>query len=652
LSLNPKIIILLIIILATATITQNYSIEKSIQGGKWSGASRAMIKKTLRIVRSSGDSKLEILWNTKIEEIRNKEDILKAQATRQPSSWYMLIDEPGYYELTQNIIDCMYEAAIYINASNVVLDGKGRMIDGVYNKSSKYGILVVNATNVTIRNTKIQEWYRYGIYLNDSDSNTIYNNTIQNNSKYGIYFKYSDNNTIYGNTIQNNDWEGIYLDDSDNNTIYGNMIQNNGDDGIDFDDSDNNTIYGNMIQNNNQYGIYFYYSYSNTIYGNTVQNNSYQGMCFSYSVNNTIYGNTIQNNSYQGMRFYFSGKNTIYGNTVQNNKGGIVIYQSDNNTIYGNTIQNNKDYGIYSKNSDNNKIYLNNFIDNTHQYTEEASAGRFYSPQPTTYIYGGETYTNYTGNYWSDYTGEDKNDDGIGETPYGPDQYPLMGKIGQEIIVGPTIKIVEPQDNTILNTTKVIVRWEIPQNTSPIDHHELYVDGFPVNTSIPPDQNSYTITLTEGTYTITARTVDRAGYVAEDIVKVIVDTTPPTVSITSPESGATLNTTTVTIAFVGGDDIGLDHYELYVDGSSVNTSIPPDQNSYTITLTEGTHAITVRAVDRAGNIAKDTIEITIIVETTTMEEGAPGAFPYLIVVVVAIIIVLFIAVVVLRRRSR
>ncbi len=155
------------------------------------------------------------------------------------------------------------------------------------------------------------------------------------------------------------------------------------------------------------------------------------------------------------------------------------------------------------------------------------------------------------------------------------------------------------------------------------------------------------------------RAVDKAGYTAEDMVEVTVDATPPTISITSPEGGATLNTTTVTIVFSGGDNIGLDHYELYVDGSPVDANVPPDQNSYTITLTEGTHTITVRAVDRAGNIAEDTIEITIIVKTTTteertitMEEGALGAFSYLAVgVVVAIIVALFIAVVV-RRRSR
>jgi hypothetical protein len=43
-----------------------------------------------------------------------------------------------------------------------------------------------------------------------------------------------------------------------------------------------------------------------------------------------------------------------------------------------------------------------------------------------TYTYNGNNYVNYKGNYYSDYAGSDGAGDGIGDTPYGNDNYPLL----------------------------------------------------------------------------------------------------------------------------------------------------------------------------------------------------------------------------------
>ena len=111
---------------------------------------------------------------------------------------------------------------------------------------------------------------------------------------------------------------------------------------------------------------------------------------------------------------------------------GIWLDGSSNNTVSGNNITNNE-FGILLQfESDHNSIYLNNFIDNTYSYYIYNSINIWNSPSLVTYVYAGSFYTNFLGNYWSDYGGSDADGDGIGDTPYSidsdKDDYPLMEK--------------------------------------------------------------------------------------------------------------------------------------------------------------------------------------------------------------------------------
>ncbi len=103
-----------------------------------------------------------------------------------------------------------------------------------------------------------------------------------------------------------------------------------------------------------------------------------------------------------------------------------------------------------------------------------------------------------------------------------------------------------------------------------------------------------------GTYTITVTiTVPDA------------DTTPPTVSITSPDDGATVTTSDVTVTWTGSDSgTGIDHYEVRIDSGSwtnVGTS-----TSHTFTgLSDGSHTVDVKAYDGAGNTNTDSVTFTV-----------------------------------------
>lgn len=244
---------------------------------------------------------------------------------------------------------------------------------------------------------------------------------------------------IEGFTIRNSSsrWNGIYVYYSNNNTIANSRIVNNGY-GIVLLSSNYTTIANNTVEENLGElglvgsGIYMGYSNNNTIANNTVGNNS-EGIEMLHSNNNTITNNTIGNNNNYGIDMRDSNNNTITYNTITQEGGsiGIDMQDSNYNTIANNTIRNNY-YGISMRDSNyNNVIYLNNFIDNTDNVYSYNSYNIWHSPENITYTYNGNTYINYLGNYWSDYTGSDSDRDGIGDTPYtidfdDADNYPLM----------------------------------------------------------------------------------------------------------------------------------------------------------------------------------------------------------------------------------
>jgi parallel beta-helix repeat protein len=186
--------------------------------------------------------------------------------------------------------------------------------------------------------------------------------------------------------------------------------------GVMIDHGAGNVITNNKIINNYE-GINLLYSSNNVVSGNIISDNT-DGINFRYSSNNVVSGNIISDNT-DGIYLDYSGNNVISSNVISHNEfAGIELYnfETSNNIICGNTILRNH-LGInLALSSNNNTIYHNNF-DNEDQARSEST--NFWN-------YSGE------GNYWSDYSGQDLDKDGIGDTPYdldtvNKDNFPLMG---------------------------------------------------------------------------------------------------------------------------------------------------------------------------------------------------------------------------------
>ncbi len=186
----------------------------------------------------------------------------------------------------------------------------------------------------------------------------------------------------------------------------------------------------------------------------------------------------------------------------------------------------------------------------------------------------------------------------------------------------PSIQITSPQDGSILNIDTVNITWTGSDANSGIDHYEIRIDSSSwkdVGTA-----TSYQFTgLNDGSHTVDVKAVDKAGNEMIDSVSFVVDTGAPTVEITSPTTGSIYNTSDISVSWSGSDTTsGIDHYEIKLDSNSwINVGT---NTTYTFSnLPDGNHQIGVKAVDKAGNTAIDSVNIIVDETPPTLEIISP-----------------------------
>jgi len=261
---------------------------------------------------------------------------------------------------------------------------------GIHIRENSFDILVLN--NTCNNNTGS------GINVHDNCSNLeITNNTVNYNDLHGIYLSDDcDNNIITGNDVIGNTENGLYLlEYCDWNNISYNNCSGNGNTGIIIsgDDSQYYLCSYNTISSN--------YLYDN-LNGIQLQNNC--------DFNNISYNTLIKH--VDTINLYATGSdnnnnNAISYNTIRNSTGiGIRLnFDSVNNIITGNDIANcSTGISILQGSCTGNVIYNNTFSQNTLHAIDDGVNNQWYNGS--------------LGNYWDNYTGEDTNDDGIGDSAY------------------------------------------------------------------------------------------------------------------------------------------------------------------------------------------------------------------------------------------
>ena len=164
---------------------------------------------------------------------------------------------------------------------------------------------------------------------------------------------------------------------------------------------------------------------------------------------------------------------------------------------------------------------------------------------------------------------------------------------------------------------------------------QFFVDGNAVgveDSSSPYGVSFNTTTIANGVHTVTARARDAAGNTTVSApVSITVanpDITAPTVSLTGPANGASVSGT-VSLTATASDNVGVSGVQFLVDNVALgaeDTSSPYSATWDTTTASNGTHTLTARARDAAGNTTT-TSAVTVTVANAAPPQGPLSGTP-------------------------
>ena len=302
----------------------------------------------------------------------------------------------------------------------------------VLNAAGRGTALFIRASNVVVEDCSFRDWgsdltaMDSGIYLEDGSEDVLVRNNHLRGVGFGIRTERSRKVQILGNRVEGDPsvrsqdrGNGIHLFFASETVVAGNQIRETRD-GVYIEASNVNRIDNNLMENL-RYGVHYMFSNDNHVTGNTTRRTR-TGYALMQSRKLTVTGNRSEHDQNYGFLMNYITYSTLKNNFVTDvqagNTGGdsmiqggegkaLFIYNSLFNTLEGNHFE-YSNLGIHlTAGSEDNRITGNAFVGNEQQVKYVAIRTQEWSVDGR-------------GNYWSDYLGWDRNDDGLGDVPYEP----------------------------------------------------------------------------------------------------------------------------------------------------------------------------------------------------------------------------------------
>lgn len=562
---------------------------------------------------------------------------------------------------TIKVFDGIYYENIILN-KQITLIGNGST-NTIIDAFGKGDVVIISADWVNMSGFTVTgsgSHHDAGVHI-ISSYNTIFDNDCFNNYL-GIRLVSSNYNFIYNNILNLNDDEGIYLSSSNYNILSNNNCSNNGCSG--------RMGSFNLVSSN-----------SNTISNNTCSNNDYSGFYLSSSRNNIIQNNTFNNNNY-GISIFDSYENILINNSMSMNNVGVYVWCGFIETFQYNSIYNNKEFGInvgncfgvyvnainnwwghttgpyhMSENPDgkgdnisnrvifdpwlNEPVYI---LDNLPPITNAGIDQTFYIYEENQFIGIGIDIDGKIINYEWDLDGDGSYDWESTTTGITSYTYKILGiynvtfrvtdnegaigldtctiKISTRIDSNypPTISLVSPSNNSLINSTSTTLIWDCIFNETISFTYDIYLD-----TSLN-NMKKVSSNLIEKSYNITDlidgqiyywKVVVTDGYIEVEseiwsfTVKLYSINEKPTVIIINPQKGEKIKGI-YEIKGTASDDslitiveINIDNNGWYIITGTTNWSYSWD----TTRFENGIHKIYVRAYD--GKVYSDIVTVEV-----------------------------------------